>query len=106
MFQMDDEIAFVQLAEIDLRAVAAEIVRRVGGGGGRAWYTGRKVRPPERTTSLAIGKDETARERPFEELDAGDRLAHDFAEALDFAFGLEIDHDRGTLLLANRADAR
>ena len=42
---------------------------------------------------FSVGKNKTARERSFDELDAGDRVAHDFAEPLDFALGLKINDD-------------
>src|SRR5947207_1646155 len=89
---MDDEVAFVQLAEIDLGAVAAELlgplqtttaVRRVAAEKFRAG----------KNDELALGKNEAARQRAFEQLDPGDGAAHDFAEALDLAFGLKINDD-------------
>src|SRR5947207_5404451 len=89
---MDDEVAFVQLAEIDLGAVAAELfgplqtttaVRRVAAEKFRAG----------KNNELALGKNEAVRQRAFEKLNPGDGAAHDFAEALDLAFGLKINDD-------------
>src|SRR5438067_2444880 len=89
---MDDEVAFVQFAEIDLGAVAAELL-----GPLQTTATVRRVAAEKfcagKNDQLALRKNEAARQRAFEQLDPGDGVAHDFAEALDLAFGLEVNHD-------------
>src|SRR5687767_1588808 len=92
MFEVNHEVAFVQLAEIDLGAVAAQSLRAlqappaVGGVAPEQFRAGKDHQ-------LAIRKNKAARQRAFEEVDILDRLAHNLAEPLDLAFRLEIDDD-------------
>ena len=95
MLQMHDEIAFGQFAEIDLRAVASMLLRAleastaVSRGAAEQFGGGQN-------DQLAGRESEAARERSFRELNAVERAirtGHEFAEALDFAFGLRVDHD-------------
>ena len=69
---MDDEIAFIQFAEIDLRAIARRVFRRAANGAGRASVARPKISAAERTTRFAAGKTETARERSFDQLKIAD----------------------------------
>ena len=92
---MDDEIAFHQSAEIDLRAISGKLVAPL------------ETPPPVRRSSpeqlrgrkdheQAGRKRKTARQCSFRELDLIEgaiRGRHDLAEALDFSFGLEVDYD-------------
>jgi hypothetical protein len=92
VFEVNDEIALVQLAEIDLGAVPAELFRAlepppaVGGVAAKQLGAGKN-------DELAIGENESARKRSFEQIDSGNGVAHDFAEPLDLPFGLEINDD-------------
>ncbi len=104
VFEMNDEIAFIELAEIDLGAVAAELfgalqpappVRRVAAEQFR----------PGKNHEVPVGKHEAARERSFDEFDAFE-IAHDLAEALDLAFGLEVNDDARSGWRAIRSSAR
>src|SRR5205085_11187847 len=88
----DDEIAFVQLAEIDLGAITAQLFRPLEAAPAMRGVATEQLRA-RKNDQFSVRKNETARESSFEQLDAGDRLAHDFAEPLDFAFGLEINED-------------
>src|SRR3954454_4770717 len=92
---MNDEIALVEFAEIDLRAVGAELlcalysapaVCRVAAD----QFGRRKDHQP------GCREGEPARECAFGELDSVQRAirrSHDFPEAFDLAFGLEVDDD-------------
>src|SRR6266404_1820714 len=89
---MHDEVAFVQLAEIDLGAVAALLFRALQAAPPVGRVTTEQFRAGK-NDELPIGKNKSAWQRSFEQLDPGDRLSHDFAEPLDLAFGLEVDDD-------------
>ena len=92
MFEMNDEVAFVQLAEIDLGAVAAEPFRALQTPPAVSGVAPEQFRAGK-DDQLAVGKTEAARQSAFEQVDLFDRLAHDLAEPLDLAFGLEINDD-------------
>ena len=93
MFEMNDEIAFIEFAEVDLGAITGELL-----GALQAPPSVRRISAKQfrggKNYQLAIRKNETARERALEKLDVFQfGVPHDFAETLDFAFGLEIDDD-------------
>ena len=96
MLKMDDEIAFTELTEIDLSAVA----------------TLAPLQPPpamDRKTAdeficrkddkIGSGKAKATAERSFDESDVGKRLGWDnFPKALNFSLGLKINCNVGLLI--------
>ena len=92
MFEMDDEVAFVELAEIDLSAIAAELFGALQPPPAVGGVTPEQFRAGK-DTSCPSGKTKPRGERSFHQLDARNGVSHDFAEPLDFAFRLEINDD-------------
>ena len=68
MFEMNDEIAFVQFAEIDLRAIAAERSARCKR---RRPCVGKRPNnsAAERTTRFPSGKQKPRGKRSFDQID-------------------------------------
>src|ERR1043166_8030862 len=89
---MNDEIALVQLAKIDLSAIAAELLGPLETATAMRRVTAEQLRARQ-DDQFSVRKNETARQSSFKKLDVGDRVAHDFAEPLDLAFRLKIDDD-------------
>ena len=92
---MDDQIAFRELAEIDLGAMA---------------FCASQPPKPARMdcesseqfcsrehNEIGRGKTKSARERSFDKVQALHRAAHDFAETFDLAFGLKINENPGVV---------
>ena len=91
MLEMDDEIAFIQLTEIDLRALAfgaAQAAARVNGVTPEKFCPGKHDEIPSRKTK-------PAGEGTLDKIDILQRgpIADDLAKPLDFAFGLKINGD-------------
>ncbi len=101
---MDDEIVLVQLAEIDLGAARAELRGALQAAPAVGRRAAEKFRSRE-DDEVGRGITEAAWERAFDQFEPADfhfRLHHDFAEALDLAFGLEIDRDARAALAPGR----
>src|SRR5436190_12635248 len=91
VFEVNDEIAFVKLAEVDLSAVPAEFLRPLQPPASVCRVAAKQFRSGK-GDQFPVGKDKATGKRSFDELDAFE-IVHDFAEALDLAFGLEVDDD-------------
>src|SRR5438874_905621 len=89
---MDHEIAFVQLAEIDLGAIATQLFGLLETATAMGRVATEQFRAGKHD-QLAIRKNESARERSFQEINPRYGVPHDFAEPFDLAFGLEINRD-------------
>ena len=104
VLEMDDEIAFVELAEIDLSAVRAELRGALQTAppcvGARP-----KSSAAASTTRLAAGKQKprasvpSSNSIPPNEISG---LRHDFAKTFDLAFGLEVNCDPCSALAPGR----
>src|SRR5439155_10944747 len=97
MLEVDDKIAFVELAEINLRAIASF----------RAMQTSPAMdgKTPEQfvrreNDEVSSGKTKTAAQRSFEQIDFSQCVGrYDLAKTLDLALGLKIDRT-GCLFVA------
>ena len=90
---MDDQIAFCELPEIDLDAMAfcasqSQQPTRMD------CKSSKQFRSREHN-EIGRGKTKSARERPLDEVHAVHRAAHDFSETFDLAFSLKINEDPG-----------
>src|SRR3954452_10492193 len=100
MFEMDDVVAFIELAEVNLRALAGETVpplqppHRVVGKSPKQFRSGQNDELPR-------GKTEAARQASFDQVDALENAAFsdDLAKALNLSFGLEVNDDACSLSL-------
>src|SRR5438105_9183386 len=95
VLQMDDQIAFRQLAEIDLGAMAL-CASQPQKPTRMDCESSEQFRSREHN-EIRCGKTKSARERPLDEVQALDHATHDFAETFDLAFGLKINENPGVV---------
>jgi hypothetical protein len=95
VFQMDDQIAFGELAEIDLGAVT------FGASNPQepSWMnceSSEQLRSRE-NDKISCRKAKSARKRALHKIQAFNRAAHDFAKAFNLAFSMKINYDPGVV---------
>src|SRR5262245_34618621 len=95
VLQMDDQIAFGELAEIDLRAVTfgasnPQEPSRMN------CESSEQLRSRE-NDKIGCRKAKSACERALHKVQTFNRAAHDFAEAFNLAFSMKINYDPGVV---------
>src|SRR5438034_2577655 len=95
VLEMDDKIAFRELAEIDLGAMAF-CASQPQKPARMDCESSEQFRSREHN-EISRGKTKTARERALDEVQALHHAAHDFAETFDLAFSLKINEDPGVV---------
>jgi hypothetical protein len=91
VLQVHDQIAFIQFAEVDLRAMAfgaAQMTACVDRRSSKQ-FNGRE------DDQVCCWKAKSACQRPFNKFNSLNGARHDLAKALDLALGLKIDQDSG-----------